>query len=367
MQRLTVDARQVGKRGISTYSLNLLAALRQVDGEIRISAIVRAGAVNTVSSLCDEIKIVDAPIYTLREQLRIPLAARDCDLLHVPHYNVPVLYKGPLVVTIHDLTHVTEPALRNTAKAWLYARPMLHIAGRKAAHVITGSKHSKKGIVERLGVPAEKISVIYHGVGSQFQSCRRDVARAKVRDSLGIDSPYLLFIGSLKPHKNLSRLVQAFARIRSRRQLDHVLLLAGDDRIGRKPLLEECEGLGLGNTVRHVPWVPAELLPTVYAAADLLVVPSTNEGFGLPVVEAMACGTPVVCSDAASLPEVGGDAVVYFDPHNVEEMASTIERLLDSPSLQAEMREKGKAQAAKFSWQECARRHLEVYRMVLAG
>ncbi|HET7101042.1 MAG TPA: glycosyltransferase family 1 protein, partial [Terriglobia bacterium] len=145
------------------------------------------------------------------------------------------------------------------------------------------------------------------------------------------------------------------------------LVLVGDDRTRRQGVLDECARLGISDVVRHLPWAPERLLPDLYRAAELVVMPSTSEGFGLPVLEAMACGTPVACSNATSLPEVGGDAVEYFDPYNVEEMAAAMERVLDSPSLQADMREKGLKQAAKFTWEECARKHLEVYRSVLAS
>lgn len=364
--RLTIDARRLGRRGMATYTRNLLAAIRRTDRGIRVTAIVPSERISAAAGLCDETRTVDAPIYTLREQLEIPAAARGCDLLHVPHYNVPLLYKGPLVVTIHDLTHITEPSYRNTVKAWVYARPMLHAAAARASHILTVSRYSKEQIAERLGVAEEKISVVYNSVAAEFAPTDRREAEACVRESLGIDRPYLLFVGSLKPHKNLRTLIRAFARIRSRGQADFVLLLAGDDRRHGKPLLDECERMGLGSSVRNIPWVPAELLPKVYAAADLVVMPSTNEGFGLPVLEAMACGAPVVSSTAASMPEVGGDAAVYFDPHNVEELATAIERVIDSPSLQAELRGKGLKQAAKFTWEESARKHIEAYRKVLA-
>jgi glycosyltransferase involved in cell wall biosynthesis len=362
--RLAVDAR-IWKTGIGTYTVNLLREIRRVDGEFRVSAIVRAEAEGMMAGMCDETRVVDAPIYSLQEQLRIPAAAGECDLLHVPHYNVPALYRGRMVVTIHDLTHLTDPAFRNSAKAWLYARPMLKMAAKKASHVITVSGFSKQQIIEYLGVRPEKVSVIYNGLGSQFCLIDRATAKEKVRSTLNIEPPYLLFVGNLKPHKNLGRLLRAFALLRERGRTNLTLVLVGDDRKRKQSVMGECARLGISEVVRHVPWVAEDLLPQLYASADLVVMPSTSEGFGFPVLEAMACGTPVVCSNATSLPEVGGDAVEYFDPYNVEEMAAAIERVLDSPSLQAEMREKGLKQAAKFTWEECARKHLEVYRKVL--
>lgn len=361
---LTIDAR-VWKTGIGTYTLNLLKAIRRLECGFRVSAIIRAESALLFSGICDETRIVDVPIYTLREQFRIPLAARGCSLLHIPHYNVPLLYRGPLVVTIHDLTHLTEPAFSNTVKAWVYARPMLHIAARKASHVITDSEYSRKAIVERLGIPVEKTSVAYLGVNPCYRPTDRCLATANIEAFLKTDRPYILHVGNLKPHKNLGALARAFSLVRSRRRMGHLLVFVGDDREGTRAVLEECARLGMDDAVLHVPWVPDDLLPQVYAAADLAVVASKSEGFGLPVLEAMACGTPVACSRAASLPEIGGDAVAYFDPYSIEEMAAVIEQVLDSPTLQVELREGGPKQAAKFTWDECARKHLDVYRKIL--
>jgi glycosyltransferase involved in cell wall biosynthesis len=361
--RLAIDARS-WKTGIGTYTLNLLRAMQRVGGEFRVSAIVRAEAEELISGLCDETRVVDEPIYGLKEQIRIPRAVRGCDLLHVPHYNVPALYSGPMVVTIHDLTHLTDPEIRNTAKAWIYGRPMLRIAALKARQVITVSEYSRQQISERLGVEPARISAIYNGVDARFRPGDRTESARRVNAALKIGRPYLLFVGNLKPHKNLGRLLHAFALLRSRGRTEPVLVLVGDDR-RRQGLLDEYARLGISDAVRHVPWAPEDLLPHLYRAAELLLMPSTSEGFGLPVLEAMACGTPVACSNAASLPEVGGDAAVYFDPRNVEEMAAVIGRVLDSPDLQAEMREKGLRQAARFTWEECARKHLVVYRNAL--
>jgi glycosyltransferase involved in cell wall biosynthesis len=364
--RLVVDAR-IWKTGIGTYTLNLLRAMRQVDGGVHVSAIVRSEVAAMISELCDETRVVNAPIYGMGEQIRIPAAARGSDLLHVPHYNVPALYRGRMVVTIHDLTHVTDPEFRHTAKSWIYGRPMLKIAALKARHVVTVSEYSKRQIVERLGVRADKVSSIYNGVDARFRPIDRDEAARRVDAALEIGRPYLLFVGNLKPHKNLGTLLRAFALLRERGRTDHALLLVGDDRKRRQVVLEEVSRLGIAEAVRHIPWAPERLLPELYRAAELLVMPSTSEGFGLPVLEAMGCGTPVACSTATSLPEVGSDAVEYFDPHSMEDIAAAIERVLDSPARQAELHEKGLKQAAKFTWEECARKHLEIYRQVLAS
>jgi glycosyltransferase involved in cell wall biosynthesis len=363
--RLTIDAR-VWKTGIGTYTLNLLAAIRAADPDVRVTSIARAEAVSALSALSHETRIVDIPIYTVREQLDVLAATRGCDLFHVPHYNIPVLYRGPLVVTIHDVAHVKLPPYRNSFKSKLYARPMLRTAGRKASRVIAVSHYTKREIAESLGITPEKIEVIHHGVACAYRAISKCEASERVFAEYKIRRPYLLYVGNLKPHKNLGLLFRALATLRGRGRSHHLLVLAGDDLRCRQSVLEMAKDLGLQDIVVHIPWAHGESLPYLYSAADALIMPSLSESFGLPLVEAMASGTPVISSTAAALPEIGGDAVVYFDPHSVEELIEGIERVLDSPSLQAELRTKGLKRAAKFTWEECARKHVEVYRSVLA-
>jgi len=329
---VTIDARWLAG-GIGTYTKQLLAGICQSPDNFEVQAIARQRDVKLVAQWCARVKVVNMATYSLGEQLAIPWAARGCDLLHIPHYNAPLLHRGPLLVSILDLIHITDPVYSHSLRSSVYARPMLNLVARKAQHIVTISEYSKAQIVERLGVQAEKVTAIYCGVNGQFRCVDRKVAYAAVSEALGIHEPYLLFVGSLKPHKNISTLLQAFMLLRKRRDIRQRLLIVGDDARWKRPLLEECSRLGIRGTTDFVPYVSQELLPKVYAGADLLVMPSTIEGFGLPVLEAMACGTPVVCSRAASLPEVAGDAAEYFDPCSGEDMAAAIERY---PELKAD-------------------------------
>jgi glycosyltransferase involved in cell wall biosynthesis len=361
---LTIDARWLAG-GIGTYTRNLLRGLSEHGNGFEIHAITRDRHREEVRQWCSEVTVVDLPIYTVREQWAIPRAARGCDLLHVPHYNAPLLGRGPMVASILDLIHIMDDAYRRSPQSWLYARPMLHLVARKAAHIVTVSEYSKAQIVERLGVPPSKVTVIYNGVDSDFRPMAREEALAAVRRELGIQGPYLLYVGSLKTYKNVSCLLQAFAILRKRCGLPHRVLILGDDRAGKRPLVQECVRLGLQDCASFVSFAAQSVLPKIYAAADALVMPSRIEGFGLPVLEAMACGTPVVCSRAASLPEVGGDAAVYFDPRDPQELAEAVERVLNSKELQRSLRAKGVERAKRFTWEEAVRKHVELYRRVL--
>jgi glycosyltransferase involved in cell wall biosynthesis len=358
--KLTIDARCLGT-GIGTYVSNMLAHLRQRENGFTVCAIVRSSDRERMASLCDSMTVSDTDIYTLREQWDIPRAARACDLLHVPHYNAPLLYRGKLVVTIHDLIHIMDDTCRQRPSSWIYAQPMLNLVARKASHLITPSEYSKTQIVQHLGVSPSKITVAHCGVGPRFLPLDKQQARADVKAALGVDQPYILFVGNLKPHKNVAGLLRAFAQLKHAGRIDHILAIVGGNLRCKPQLIALSASLGVASDVAFIPPVREELLPNVYAAADLVVQPSTLEGFGLPVIEAMACGVPVACSRSASLPEVAGEAAEYFDPYNVDDMAAAIERILASPERQQDLRKRGIERAKEFSWEKCAQQHREVY------
>jgi glycosyltransferase involved in cell wall biosynthesis len=357
---VAIDARWlVG--GIGTYTENLLHGLGNRAGGMEFQAITRLADVGRVKEFCSRVTVVDVPIYTVMEQLLIPRAARECDLLHVPHFNIPLLHRGPLVVSIMDVIHLRSPEYRNSLGSRFYARPMLAAAARRADHIFTVSNYSKTQIMEVLGTAESKISVIHCGVDAGFHQNGDSSDSKSAVDLLGISRPYLLYVGNLKPHKNVATLLRAFAQLRNAGKIPHSLLIVGDDVRWKRSIVEECVRLGIRSSTVFAPYISAELLPKIYAGADLLVMPSMAEGFGLPVLEAMACGTPVLSSNAASLPEVGGDAALYFNPASHEELASQIMHVLESSDLRESLCGLGLQRATKFSWQESARKHMEIY------
>jgi glycosyltransferase involved in cell wall biosynthesis len=361
---VAIDARWlVG--GIGTYTENLLKGLGSRANGLEIQAITGQANVRHVRELCSRVTVVDAPIYTVSEQWLIPRAARSCDLLHVPHYNIPVLYRRPLVVSIMDVIHLRSPEYRDSLRSRLYARPMLAAAARRAEHIITVSHYSKTQIVEVLGAAASKVSVIHCGVDARFRPNGRGQECRSAAAGLGIRTPYLLYVGNLKPHKNVATLLRAFAGLRSARKIEHSLLIVGDDARWKHSVVEECSRLHILDCTVFAPYISAELLQKIYAGAELLVMPSRVEGFGLPVLEAMACGTPVLCSNAASLPEVAGDAAVFFDPASHEELAFQILRILQSSELRESLSALGPHRAKKFNWQVSAGKHAEIYSQLL--
>jgi glycosyltransferase involved in cell wall biosynthesis len=365
LKTVTIDARWlIG--GIGTYTRNLLQELcHHVNGSFAIQAIVRRGDSGSIRKFCAGVTVIDTPIYTLREQFLVARASWHCDLLHVPHYNAPLLHRGPLIVSIMDVIHLSSPAYRGNLSTFFYARPMLNAVARKADHIVTVSRYSKNEIIETLGIPGSKITVIPCGVSEEFTANPASWESPDVATILRIAIPFLLYVGNLKPHKNVATLLRAFAAVRKKNKLSHSLVIVGDDARWKQSVVDECSRLGIRDHTKFLSHVPQSLLPHVYAAADLVVMPSTLEGFGLPVLEAMACGTPVITSAAASLPEVAGDAALYFDPASPEELAIQIERILQSRELCASLRSKGIEQARKFTWRQSARQHIELYNQLL--
>jgi glycosyltransferase involved in cell wall biosynthesis len=361
---VTMDARWlVG--GIGTYTRNLLREFHRQEIAFDVQAIARTLDSDAIRTFCSDVTIIDAPIYTLREQFLIPKAARHSDLLHVPHFNAPLLHRGPLVVSIMDVIHLSSPSYRRNVSTFCYARPMLNAVARKADHIVTVSAFSKRQIVNSLGVSDSKISVIPCGVGQEFFEPSSPANSLDVARRLGIRTPYLLYVGNLKPHKNVGTLLRAFAQLRKRRLPPYSLVILGDDARWKSSVVAEMVRLGIRDSVTIVSYVPQSLLPKIYAAADLLVMPSTVEGFGLPVLEAMASGTPVIASNAASLPEVAGDAALYFDPASPEDLALQMERMLRSSELRAVLQRRGILRAKQFTWQQSACSHMALYNRIL--
>jgi glycosyltransferase involved in cell wall biosynthesis len=363
---IAIDARMLEHSGIGTYLRNLLAHLVALENEYVFEVICRRReALDGLPPARFRFLAAKSPIYSLSEQWEIARLARHAQSLHSPHYNASLLYRGKLVVTIHDVIHLTDPTIGRTLAARFYARPMFHLVARRADRIIANSEFTKQQIVEYLAVSPSIVSVAYLGVSERFRPYDRKEAFSRVSSLLGVSQPYILFVGNLKPHKNVKTLLQAFAQISAHSDFDLQLVILGDDRKWKAGLVDESMSLGLAGRVIFAPHVPYQDLPWVYAAAEILVMPSLIEGFGLPVLEAMACGTPVVCSRAASLPEVAGDAAEYFEPANADDLAMAIERVLRSSQLQETLRCKGLERAKLFSWEEFARRHCEVYREAL--
>ncbi|MBI2907010.1 MAG: glycosyltransferase family 4 protein [Chloroflexi bacterium] len=273
------------------------------------------------------------------------------DVLFVPAHVVPLIHPRRSVVTIHDLGYLYYPEAHPTLERW-YLKQSTAWNARSATRIIADSEHTKQDIVRHLNVPPERVSVVYLAPSAEF---RPDVDLREVASLLnryGIDREYILYVGPLHARKNVGRLVEAFALLRQRGRVNPRLVIAG--RKGWIP--GEITRLlpTVGDSVTLMGFVSPEELPLLYAGAGVFVMPSLFEGFGLPVLEAMACGTPVIASNATSLPEVAGDAALLINPESAEEIASALEKVLADKTLQKELSEKGLERARQFTWQRAA-------------
>lgn len=290
------------------------------------------------------------------EQTVLPTAARKArlDLLHGVDFSRPMTYRQTTVNTIHDLSPYADNRFFSLAKR-TYKRALIPIAARKSKAIITLSEFSRREIICRFPFLEGRVFTIPLGVNPVCPS-----ARPKT------NPPFMLFVGTLENRKNVTALIEGFRILRERGSIPHRLILAGKPGHGWESIRFAIEKSGASDAIDVRGYVSQTDLLELYQSASLFVYPSVYEGFGLPVLEAMAHGIPVICSRAASLPEVGGDSVLYFDPHNAGEISVMIERVLSSPELQEELREKGLRRAAAFTWEECARKHVEAYRKILA-
>jgi len=286
----------------------------------------------------------------------------DAELFHATEHLLMPLRDIPTVLTVHDLIYHLFPAYHKRLNYW-YLNVAMPLFVRRADALITISESSKRDLVRIYHVPEEKITVIYEAASPNFGPVPTEhVAEVKAR--YGLPERYLLALGTIEPRKNLIRLVEA---LRSLRQKDRALslVIVGSRGWLYQGFFQHLEKLDVPKAVLLSGYVPDADLPAVISGAAAYVLASFYEGFGLPILEAMACGTPVVCSNTSSMPELGGDAARYFDPYNTESMVAAIANVLEDGNLRAEMRERGLAQAARFSWQRTAKETLAVYERAL--
>jgi glycosyltransferase involved in cell wall biosynthesis len=266
------------------------------------------------------------------------------------------------VITVHDLAFLLYPHFLTKESARYYGH--IDEAVRWTDHIIAVSESTKRDTVQHLGVPEEKITVVYEAANPIFRPMDREQARAQVRDRHGIDFPFILFVSTIEPRKNVPTLLRAVWQLKECYKEDVHVVLAG----GKGWLFEDAfavvEELDMDDRAHFVGRVSSEDLRCFYNAAEMLAHPAFYEGFGLPPLEAMACGLPVIVSNVASLPEVVGDAGLLVDPHDVDELTVSMWRVLNDSDLRHEMQEKGLRQAERFSWERAARETLDIYHLV---
>jgi glycosyltransferase involved in cell wall biosynthesis len=366
--RIGIDARKLHDFGIGTYIRNLLRQLARIDTRTEFVLLCRPEDSATLSALGDNFRAVveTAGNYSIAEQIRVPVALRreGVTLFHAPHYVLPPLVRCRSVVTIHDCIHLMFPQYLPNRMALTYARVSIGMASRRATRVLTVSESSKRDILRFVDIPAEKIDVIYNAYDERFGIEPREEDVVRVRERYQLQDPFVLYAGNVKPHKNLERLIEAFDLVRARGFDQLKLVLIGDEISKYAALRRAVHSHQLHKYVRFLGYLPEATLAAMYRLAGVFVFPSLYEGFGLPPLEAMASGTPVVTSNVSSLPEVAGGAAILVDPYDPVSIADGIARILGDPALRADLRQKGLARAKEFSWETSVRRVREIYQEV---
>lgn len=367
--RIAIDAHSVGTGlgGNESYATNLIEALAEIDQTNRYTLYVtRREAVErfdnrwpnfSVRSTLPHTPLIRIPLTLSAELRRNPV-----DVLHV-QFTAPPFSPCPVVVSIHDLSFEHLP---QTFK-WR-SRNQLRITvrrtARQAAQVIALSEYARNDIVNTYKVSPDKISVIPLSAGGHFQPVRNEEELQRVRQTYGIEGEYMLSVGAIQPRKNLARLVAAYSHLRGSKPEGKLpkLVLAGKCAWLYDETLRAIKNLQLSDSIILTGYVPESDLPALYSGALCFIYPSYFEGFGLPPLEAMQCGVPVIAGDRTSLPEVVGDAGILVDPFDVDALAAAIEKVLNDSSLRARLSVQGLARAKLFRWRETAHKTLAVYR-----
>ena len=366
------------RTGTENYSLNLIRHLLALQSDHCYRLYFNRPPTRELRITNYELRIMPFPRLWTHLRLSWEMARRPPDLLFIPAHVLPIIHPRRSVVTVHDLGYLFYPEAHRFLDR-LYLDFSTRYNARAATHLIADSSATKRDLIERYGSKPDKITVVYPGYDETiFQPVRNEKAIEAVKTRYGIVSDYILFVGTLQPRKNLVRLIEVFANMQVGKyasgQVDAglqtckpanlQLIISGKKGWLYDQIFRQVEELGLEGRVVFTDYVPEWDLPALLSGARLFVFPSLYEGFGLPVLETMACGTPVVCSNASSLPEVVGDAAVLVDPLDVERLAAAMERVLGDEELRAKLIERGFEQARKFSWERCARETLNVLESV---
>jgi glycosyltransferase involved in cell wall biosynthesis len=368
--RIAIDARKLHDFGIGTYVQNLLRQLARLDTESEYVLLGRPEDQGWLGALGQNFRPVveRASPYSVLEQVSVParLLRERVSLFHSPHYVLPPLVHCKAIATVHDCIHLAFPQYLPNRFAHLYARAFMWWAARRSARILTVSEFSKRDILRFLRMPADKVIVIPNAIDERFRTPPPEREVYRIRERFQLHEPFILYAGNVKPHKNLERLIEAFHELHVSGFSTLKLLIIGNDISRYATLRRAVHAHNLHKYVRFFGFVPDETLAILYRLADVFVFPSIYEGFGLPPLEAMASGTPVVTSNATSLPEVVGSAAVLVDPTDRHAIAEGIARVLVDRGLHADLRRRGLERSRQFSWEDSARKVLQIYRQVLA-
>ncbi len=368
--RIGIDARMFDESGVGRYIRNLLNNLQDLDNQNEYFIFLLSRNFNNLKLQNNFTKIkADFKWYGISEQLKFPtlLNKYKLDLVHFPHFNVPIFFKGKFIVTIHDLIHqhfqmrkaTTYDPITYKIKQLGYKK-IFNNAIKKSQKIIVPSNFVKNQLIKECNLKDSKIEVTYEAVDDQLLSIIKKVSSTsmdKVLTKFDIKLPYIFYVGNAHPHKNVEGLIKAFLEIRKKYQYLQ-LVLSGNDHYFWKRIKENYQD----KNIIYTGFITDQELVALYKSAKVFVMPSFEEGFGIPLLEAFACLCPVVSSNKGSLPEVGKDTALYFDPSSREDMESKIMEVLNNNKLKEQLVKKGEEKYKEFSWEKLVQQTLKLYK-----
>ncbi len=394
MKKILIDGRFIGVgSSLTIYTLEILSRVLELDKENEYTLLVRPVGQTKIQnsefriqkeSSNFKIKVLDIPHYSMAEQIELLtfLNHKKYDLVHFTQFNHPIMYRGNYVVTIHDLTQFTEFFQANPIKQFAFNKVM-QSAAKDSAKIISVSETTKQDIVKRFGVKPEKIAVTHLGFDDKYNSeVKSQKSKVKsFKDKFGITGDYFLYAGMWKKHKNLLRMLKAYEEFKIQNSKFKIqLVLMGNPDPNEPEVMAEitrinaqfrnseplnlCPSVPLIVTTGFLPEKSEEQV-IGFAGAMAYIIPSLYEGFGLPPLQAMACGTPVLSSNVSCMPEILGDAPLYFDPYNIDDMAKAMAQVATDEELREELSAKGLKQSAKYNWSDTAKKTLDVYKSLI--
>jgi glycosyltransferase involved in cell wall biosynthesis len=376
--KIAIDIRRMTEFGVGTYIRNVVRTLGRLDRSNKYLLIGPPAKIEEIGPLPENFHAVPltSPERSLQgyREFRTALKRLDCDLVHIPNlFSIPRALPCPYVMTVHDmLDHMSKTPEKSAWWRSIYFQMTRRVL-RGAERIFAVSRFTKGEIEKLFEIPADRIEVVYNAIDERFLHGHATAAdRELIAQRYQVTYPFLLYAGRVSPHKNVVRMIEAFSALKTELERDGVypdlkLIIIGDDLSGNPDLRRTVVRSGVQNDVRFLGFVPIEVLRIFYDEAKVFVFPSLYEGFGLPPLEAMAHGTPVVTSNVTSLPEVVGKAAVLVNPENVFEIMRALHCVLTDQALRARLKERGCHQVAKFSWDASVTRILRVYEEVARG
>lgn len=370
---IAIDARKVRDFGIGTYVRNLVRELADIDRENTYLLLVGSRGREALEELPENFETIieRSPVYSIRELVALSwkLTRANVDLYHATHYVLPAFLPCRTVVTIHDIIHLLYPQYLPNRLAFYYAERMIRRSLNRGQRIISVSKNTRKDLIKYFNIEGSKIEVVHNGIEEVFHTSLEsdDRQRRLAEVGLGDGQPYLLFVGNPKPHKNLDRVVQAYSRALRLHDFPHSLVCVGDREGMEFKIRQRAEQLGIGDRIVLLGHVDQDALPAIYQGAALFLYPTLYEGFGLPVVEAMASNVPVITSNTSALKEIAAGYADLVNPLDVEAMAAAIVSCISDPDHGDSLRKLGRRRARDFSWKKAAKETHEIYMQVIEG